>query len=349
MHTPYGQVWKSYYFQGATRLALRVQVNGVGDKVYYLLTDHLGSTTVSYRADGGETRTQSYKPWGEVREEGNSLPTDRTFTGQRWDSYINLHWYGSRWYDDQLGRWIQPDSIVPEAAQGVQAWDRFAYANNNAVRYNDPSGHDVGCAGMDCSDYTTQLRVYNKYVSLWADVQQVKIDDLVALERLSDYTASLHPDCVSCYIDEMGSVLTGISNSQPIKSIQDNREGKFEFDGPYSKTQKFGQRLSQDGYDPIFKDPEGGGDQSRHFWFYVQSGYYDGQVIAAGADYYHEYIDRQETGGHSFNDFALGIEGALTGASLRSGSIKPDQVGGMIKKSLEPGSWDSKFWKRDWK
>jgi hypothetical protein len=55
---PSGQVWKSYYFQGATRLALRVQVNGSTDKVYYLLTDHasassaqaLGSTTVSYRA-----------------------------------------------------------------------------------------------------------------------------------------------------------------------------------------------------------------------------------------------------------------------------------------------------------
>jgi hypothetical protein len=40
-----------------------------------------------------------------------------------------------------LGRWTQPDSIVPEASQGVQAWDRFAYVNNNPIRYNDPSGH----------------------------------------------------------------------------------------------------------------------------------------------------------------------------------------------------------------
>jgi hypothetical protein len=34
----------------------------------------------------------------------------------------------------------------------VQAWDRYAYANNNPVRYNDPSGHDVGCAGRDASE-----------------------------------------------------------------------------------------------------------------------------------------------------------------------------------------------------
>ena len=52
-----------------------------------------------------------------------------------------MHDYGARWYDSLLGRWVQPDSIVPLESQGVQAWDRYAYVNNNPVRYNDPSGH----------------------------------------------------------------------------------------------------------------------------------------------------------------------------------------------------------------
>ncbi len=42
-----------------------------------------------------------------------------------------------------LTHFSQPDSIVPLASQGVQAWDRFAYTNNNAIRYNDPSGHCI--------------------------------------------------------------------------------------------------------------------------------------------------------------------------------------------------------------
>jgi hypothetical protein len=97
---PAGQVWTSYYFQGSTRLAIRVQVNGEGDQVYYLLTDHLGSTTVSYRADGGETRTQSYKLTGEVHPgPGTSLPTDRTYTGQRWEE-IGLYFFNARWLDN---------------------------------------------------------------------------------------------------------------------------------------------------------------------------------------------------------------------------------------------------------
>ena len=50
----------------AVRFAMRVQVNGEADQVYYLLTDHdlatqdSGSTTVSYRADGLELHHFNY-------------------------------------------------------------------------------------------------------------------------------------------------------------------------------------------------------------------------------------------------------------------------------------------------
>jgi RHS repeat-associated protein len=70
------------------------------------------------------------------------MRTTFRFTGQRSEEDgIGLYYYGARWYDSALGRWAQPDSIVPEAVQGVQAWDRFAYVNNNPVRYTDPTGH----------------------------------------------------------------------------------------------------------------------------------------------------------------------------------------------------------------
>lgn len=67
-----------------------------------------------------------------------------TFTGQRSDSYIKLLDYGSRRYDPELGRFIQPDSIVPNPAN-PQAYDRYSYAFDNPVKYTDPSGHAPVC------------------------------------------------------------------------------------------------------------------------------------------------------------------------------------------------------------
>ncbi len=47
-------------------------------------------------------------------------------------------YYNARWYDPSLGRFAQADALVPG---GVQGYDRYAYVNNDPVRYTDPSGH----------------------------------------------------------------------------------------------------------------------------------------------------------------------------------------------------------------
>jgi len=38
---------------------------------------------------------------------------------------------------------MSPDTIVPTSTQGTQAWDRYAFVNNNPVRYTDPTGHKL--------------------------------------------------------------------------------------------------------------------------------------------------------------------------------------------------------------
>jgi RHS repeat-associated protein len=53
---------------------------------------------------------------------------------------VGLIYYGARFYDPYLSRWASPDTDVPES-QGVQAWNRYAYVNNNPIIHNDPSGH----------------------------------------------------------------------------------------------------------------------------------------------------------------------------------------------------------------
>jgi RHS repeat-associated protein len=53
---------------------------------------------------------------------------------------FGLYFYNARWYDPYINRWTSPDSIIPDP-NNPQSFDRYAYANNNPVRYSDPSGH----------------------------------------------------------------------------------------------------------------------------------------------------------------------------------------------------------------
>jgi RHS repeat-associated protein len=132
-----GSTVTKYYYAGAQRVAMRK-----GSTLSYLLSDHLGSTSLTLDASGNVTSELRYKAWGEVRYAGGITPTDYTFTGQysNFDDF-GLLFYQARWYDPALGRFAQADTIIPEQTQGVQAWDRYAYTNNNPLRFNDPTGH----------------------------------------------------------------------------------------------------------------------------------------------------------------------------------------------------------------
>jgi len=110
-----------------------------GSAVYATVGDHLGSVTVL--AQGGSVAGATrYLPYGAIRFETGLFPTDRRFTGQRWEPGLGLYDYRARFYDPALGRFLQPDPIVPEPGN-PQALNRYAYVYNNPLRYTDPSGH----------------------------------------------------------------------------------------------------------------------------------------------------------------------------------------------------------------
>ena len=149
-----GQTVSKYYFAGASRIAMRKYTIPQSMTVEYTLGDHLGSTSITTDSSGNKVSEMRYKPWGEVRYTWidpnlNTTPTysltDYTYTGQYSNmSDFGLMFYNARWYDPYIGRFNQPDTIIPQS-QGVQAWDRYAYVSNNPMLYNDPSGHCPIC------------------------------------------------------------------------------------------------------------------------------------------------------------------------------------------------------------
>jgi len=54
---------------------------------------------------------------------------------------VGLMDYRARFYGPALGRFIQPDTLIPDPSN-PQAFNRYSYVANRPVNFNDPSGHD---------------------------------------------------------------------------------------------------------------------------------------------------------------------------------------------------------------
>jgi RHS repeat-associated protein len=111
-----------------------------GAELSYVLQDHLGSTAGTVNGSGAVVSTVKYFPYGSTMASTGTLPTDKKFTGQRQDN-TGLYYYGARYYDPEIGRFINADTIVPNPAD-PQSLNRYSYCLNNPLRYIDPTGHE---------------------------------------------------------------------------------------------------------------------------------------------------------------------------------------------------------------
>ncbi|MCL5994893.1 MAG: DUF6443 domain-containing protein [Chloroflexi bacterium] len=147
---PHGTRMRTYYYLGATRVAMR-DTTALSTEVTFLHGDHLGSASLATSITGAKVGELRYMPFGEERTGFLGVPTDRTYTGQRRESF-GLMDYGARYYSPRLGQFISADNIVlsPNDPQNLS---RYSYVYNNPLRYIDPTGHncrDPGTSEDEC-------------------------------------------------------------------------------------------------------------------------------------------------------------------------------------------------------
>ncbi|WP_408956503.1 RHS repeat domain-containing protein [Natroniella sp. ANB-PHB2] len=111
----------------------RLAVLDEDNQLRYVVNDILGSTSVVTDEEGSELVRYKYAPFGNlIRSEGEINDSYR-FTGKEFDGTTGLYYYGARFYDPELGRFITEDPAQ-------DGWNWFVYTANNPLKYVDPDG-----------------------------------------------------------------------------------------------------------------------------------------------------------------------------------------------------------------
>ena len=99
------------------------------------LADANGNTVVSY----------TYDPWGKLLSISDSTSTGIgtlnpfRYRGYYYDTETGLYYVSSRYYDPEIGRWINVDSLLNQ--ESVLGNNMFAYCLNNPANMADTTGH----------------------------------------------------------------------------------------------------------------------------------------------------------------------------------------------------------------
>ena len=117
----------TFYSYGPGGLVAKTQ----GEEVSYYHKDHLGSNSLVSDSSGEVVYSSDHYPFGESY---NSEGDERfTYTGKEKDS-SGLYYYGARYYDAVLGRFISVDPVKDVL------FSPYVYVRDNPMRYVDPSG-----------------------------------------------------------------------------------------------------------------------------------------------------------------------------------------------------------------
>jgi len=129
----------SYIFAGGQRIA-----KVTSSATQYFHQDHLGSATRVTDESGQLVEQAEFMPFGEMRAGSSSPPfaSNYKYTDQELDVGTGLYNYDARMYDPIIGRFISPDSVVPDPANS-QGLNRYSYTLNNPLRYVDPTGNSL--------------------------------------------------------------------------------------------------------------------------------------------------------------------------------------------------------------
>jgi RHS repeat-associated protein len=116
-----------------------------GGATYWYHSDALGSIHQMTDSDQAVQRSYDYSAFGKIISETGMLTNPFTYTAREYDSDSGLYDYRARYYDANVGRFLQRDPISGAGAISGQNFPSnifypYKYVRNNPTRWIDPTG-----------------------------------------------------------------------------------------------------------------------------------------------------------------------------------------------------------------
>ncbi len=106
----------------------------VAGKTLYFHHGHLGSTSLVTDEQANLVSQINYEPYGEIADSSEGEDNFRPkFTGKEFDSNSDLYYFGARYYNAHLGRFLTPDPAR-------QYFSPYIYGNGDPLSGVDPTG-----------------------------------------------------------------------------------------------------------------------------------------------------------------------------------------------------------------
>ena len=143
---------KDYVYRGASLLMSMAHQPWPNHRQHFSL-DHLGSPRLVTVHNGNPLEDHHYLGFGrELGAFAGNENLEQRFTGHRRDHNApgaadDLDYMHARYYSPWLNRFLSVDPVLGEVAS-PQSWNRYAYANNNPLRFIDPDGNDEAEANL---------------------------------------------------------------------------------------------------------------------------------------------------------------------------------------------------------
>ena len=126
----------------ANGIPMSVSYNGT---TYYYATNLQGDVTAILNASGSPVVSYTYDAWGKPLTVTGSLATTLgthnplRYRGYVYDTETELYYVSSRYYNPEVGRWTNADSVLGQIGS-IHGQNMFSYCFNNPVNMRDDTG-----------------------------------------------------------------------------------------------------------------------------------------------------------------------------------------------------------------